>query len=191
MLVTVLAVFVTNILYLSTLSLGTNIQKMSPKPKNCHQHIVINTHSSPRSMWPYQSFKCSHVGKSSDWKFRFTVILVRPLKKSSKEMVHTVWIILYDTNMATYAFDFEMALFLKWFILRLLNEQSQHFFFGTGIRKCATEKENKILWCTVLSRLWCQYYQTFAFMWTWHCLLNNAKFICHFDRGVIWFRSNA
>ena len=43
MLVTVLAVFVTNILYLSSLAPGTNIQKMSPISKLCHQHPKIVT----------------------------------------------------------------------------------------------------------------------------------------------------
>ena len=47
MLVTVLAVFVTNIVYLLTLASGTDIQKMPPKDatnikKNCHQHKVTN-----------------------------------------------------------------------------------------------------------------------------------------------------
>ena len=37
MLVTVLAVLVTNIYYLFTLASGTNIQKMSPTSKFCHQ----------------------------------------------------------------------------------------------------------------------------------------------------------
>ena len=41
-LVTVLAVFVTNILYLLTLASGTNIQKMSPISKFCHQDKVTN-----------------------------------------------------------------------------------------------------------------------------------------------------
>ena len=41
MLVSVFAVFVTNILYLIALALGTN---------NCHRHKVINIHLSPTSM---------------------------------------------------------------------------------------------------------------------------------------------
>ena len=42
-LVTALAVFVTNILYHSTLASGTNVQKMSPISKFCHQHPKIFT----------------------------------------------------------------------------------------------------------------------------------------------------
>ena len=50
MLVTVFAIFVTNILYLSTLSSGTNIQKMSPISKFYHQHPKIITNiKSPTS----------------------------------------------------------------------------------------------------------------------------------------------
>ena len=37
----VMAMFVTNIHYLFTLALDTNIQKMSPKSKFCHQHSKI------------------------------------------------------------------------------------------------------------------------------------------------------
>jgi len=50
MLVTVFADFVTNILYLSALASGTNIQKIS---KFCHQHLKITTNikyeNSPKS----------------------------------------------------------------------------------------------------------------------------------------------
>ena len=42
MLVTVLAIFVTKILYLPTLSSGINIQKMSPISKFCHQHQKLS-----------------------------------------------------------------------------------------------------------------------------------------------------
>ena len=46
----VLAISVTNILYLSTLSSGTNIQKMLPTSKFCHQHPKIVTNiKSPTS----------------------------------------------------------------------------------------------------------------------------------------------
>ena len=40
---TVLAVFVTNIRYLLTIAMGTNIQNMSPISKFCHQHPTIVT----------------------------------------------------------------------------------------------------------------------------------------------------
>ena len=40
-LVTVLTVFVTDILYLFTLASGTDIQKMSSKSKTCHQYPKI------------------------------------------------------------------------------------------------------------------------------------------------------
>ena len=50
MLVTVLAIFVTSILYLLTLVSGTNIQKRSPISKFCHQHPKIVTNiKSPTS----------------------------------------------------------------------------------------------------------------------------------------------
>ena len=55
MLMTVLAVFVTNILYLSTLAHPkdvTNIKILSLTPKNCHQDKVTNIHLSPTSMLP-------------------------------------------------------------------------------------------------------------------------------------------
>ena len=45
MLVTVLAHFVTNILFLLLLASGTNIEKMSPISKFCHQHKVTNIKS--------------------------------------------------------------------------------------------------------------------------------------------------
>ena len=49
MLVTVLADFATNILYLLALASGTNIQKMSPISKFCQQHpkIVTNIYVAP------------------------------------------------------------------------------------------------------------------------------------------------
>ena len=47
MLVTVVADFVTNILYLLALASGTNIQKMSPISKFCHQHPKIVTNIKP------------------------------------------------------------------------------------------------------------------------------------------------
>jgi len=46
MLVTVLANFVTNILY----QYVTNIEILSPTPENCHQHKVTNIHLTPLSM---------------------------------------------------------------------------------------------------------------------------------------------
>ena len=50
MLVTVLAILVTNILYLLTLAFGTNIQKMSPRSYICRQHSKIVTNcKSPTS----------------------------------------------------------------------------------------------------------------------------------------------
>ena len=51
-LATTLAVFITNTLYLLTLTSGTNIQKMSPTWKFWHQHpqIVTNIHLSPTFM---------------------------------------------------------------------------------------------------------------------------------------------
>ena len=52
MLVTVLADFVTNILYLLALASGTNIQKMSPISKFYREHLknVTNIHLSPTSI---------------------------------------------------------------------------------------------------------------------------------------------
>ena len=41
MLKTILADFVTNIFYLLALASGTNIKKISPISKNCHQHPNI------------------------------------------------------------------------------------------------------------------------------------------------------
>ena len=50
MLVTVLAISVTNILYLLTLALGTNIQKMSPRSQFCRQHSkIVTNYKSPTS----------------------------------------------------------------------------------------------------------------------------------------------
>ena len=80
MLVTVLAVFVSNILYergsisdrLSVnISLGfplghqypkdvTNIEIPSLTPKNCDQHKVTNINLSPTSMWPHQNSLLNH-----------------------------------------------------------------------------------------------------------------------------------
>ena len=60
MLVTVLAFFATNILYLLTLASGTNIQKMSSISNFCHQHPkIVADIKSPTSTgyqnlcWPF------------------------------------------------------------------------------------------------------------------------------------------
>ena len=48
-LVTVLVVFVINILSLLSYAPGTNIHKMSPTPGNSHQRRITNIHMSPTS----------------------------------------------------------------------------------------------------------------------------------------------
>ena len=54
MLVTVVALLVTNIHYRFTLASGTNILKMSPTSKFCQQHSKINTNvKSPPSLSPF------------------------------------------------------------------------------------------------------------------------------------------
>ena len=56
MLVTVLAVFVTNIAYLSQLPSGTNIQKMSPISKFRYQHQKIVTNIYVATIGPQKKF---------------------------------------------------------------------------------------------------------------------------------------
>ena len=54
MLVTVVALLITNIHYRFTLASGTNILKMSPTSKFCQQHSKINTNvKSPPSLSPF------------------------------------------------------------------------------------------------------------------------------------------
>ena len=60
MLVTVLVDFVTNILYLFALASGTNIQKMSPISKFCHQHPKNVT--SIKSISTCHQHLCSEIG---------------------------------------------------------------------------------------------------------------------------------
>ena len=59
MLVTDLAIFVTNIHYLFTLATGTNIQKMLPTSKFCHQHQkIVTNYKWPTSVTISKQYEC-------------------------------------------------------------------------------------------------------------------------------------
>ena len=101
MLVTVLAVFVTNILYHSTLASGTNVQKMSPISKFCHQHTNIVTNIKLPPSTGHQHL-CSHQTRSYYDRHK--------VKRSVNNPSHDLWVIRYYSIISVrFNVDFKMT----------------------------------------------------------------------------------